>query len=160
MCTLKWTIHTAKMSNVVQGKILFFSILFLFSGVSNVSCNGTEASFTECQKSFGNATCESGLYASVICTDESPPAEGMSLTPHGAYEVQAMSHQCRPKVMTLRRRWYNVAPMLRSQWNSLRAASTYSVSQFSCKLWILELILHLAVILLMNLFIFLLLIAE
>ena len=40
-------------------------------------CNGTETSFSQCGKEDRNVTCESGMYASALCTDTTPPVEGM-----------------------------------------------------------------------------------
>ena len=47
------------------------------AGIANVRCNGTESSFSQCEKEDGNVTCESGMYASALCTDTTPPVEGM-----------------------------------------------------------------------------------
>ncbi|KAL4227453.1 CD5 molecule-like [Mactra antiquata] len=48
--------------------------------VTNVKCNGTEPDFSKCIYDMGqNVTCPSGEYASVICTDDSPPSEGLEV---------------------------------------------------------------------------------
>ena len=44
-----------------------------------MQCNGTETDFSQCPKELGNVTCQSGMYATAVCTDNSPPVEGKGL---------------------------------------------------------------------------------
>ena len=44
-----------------------------------MQCYGTETDFSQCPKELGNVTCQSGMYATAVCTDNSPPIEGKGL---------------------------------------------------------------------------------
>ena len=45
--------------------------------VADVQCKGNESGFTKCPQKMGaDVSCSSGKYASVMCTDSSPPEEG------------------------------------------------------------------------------------
>ncbi|XP_053406028.1 deleted in malignant brain tumors 1 protein-like isoform X2 [Mercenaria mercenaria] len=48
--------------------------------VANVQCTGQETDFTNCTKDMSpGVKCDSGSYASVICTDVSPPVEDLQV---------------------------------------------------------------------------------
>lgn len=63
----------AQCCSSLGGKLTFYNPI----EVANVACTGNEVDFTKCSYDMGpDVNCDSGSYATIICTDESPPVEG------------------------------------------------------------------------------------